>query len=131
MRFLDKQENLRGTGRLHALIHIFVPRSDAKAKLSDSISRYRKPFMQTDGPICVLHAKKNGSAMAANQTKKPAGYRLVKTCSMLFWPSTDTPGKRRQSHLYVWDAVLQAHPLICIEKQAPEASLGALCGQTR
>ena len=47
----------------------------------------------------VLHAKKTGSAMAASQTKKPAGYRLDKTCSMFFWPSTDTPGKRRQSHL--------------------------------
>ena len=40
-----------------------------------------------------------GSAMAARQTIKPAGYRLVKTCSLLFWPSTDMPGKRRQSHL--------------------------------
>ena len=58
VRFLVKQENLRDTGRLHALIHIFVPRSDAHAKLSDSISRYGKPFMQTDGLICVLHAKK-------------------------------------------------------------------------
>ena len=57
MRFLAKQENLRDTGRLHALIHIFVSRSDAQAKLSDSISRYRKPFMQTDGLICVLHPK--------------------------------------------------------------------------
>ena len=46
-----------------------------------------------------FECKKNGSAMAASQTKKPAGYRLVKTCSMFFWPSTDTPGKRRQSHL--------------------------------
>ena len=55
--FLSKQEKLRDTGRLHALIHIFVPRSDGKAKLSDSISRYRRPFMQTDGLICVLHAK--------------------------------------------------------------------------
>ena len=58
VRFLAKQENLRDTGRLHALIHIFVSRSDAQAKLSDSISRYRKPFMQTDGLICVLHPKK-------------------------------------------------------------------------
>ena len=60
--------------------------------------------MQTDGLICVLHEKKkkkkkNGSAMAASQTKKPAVYRLVKTCSLVFWPSTDTPCKRRQSHL--------------------------------
>ena len=55
--FLAKQENLRDTGRLHALIHIFVPRSDGQAKLSDYISRFKKPFMQTDGLICVLHAK--------------------------------------------------------------------------
>ena len=57
MRFVAKQENMRYTGRLHALIHIFVTRSDAQDKLSDSISRYRKPFMRTDGLICVLHAK--------------------------------------------------------------------------
>ena len=43
--------------------------------------------------------KKTGSAMAARQTIKPAGYRLVKICSLLFWPSTDMLGKRRQSHL--------------------------------
>ena len=48
--------------------------------------------------------------MAASQTKKPAGYRLGKTCSLFFWPSTDMRDKRRQSHLLVWDAVLQAHP---------------------
>ena len=39
------------------LYRLAVPRSDGKAKLSDSISRYRRPFMQTDGLICVLHAK--------------------------------------------------------------------------
>ena len=50
-------------------------------------------------------------------TKKPAGFRLVKTCSLFFWPSTDTREKRRQSLLLVWDAVHQAHPLICIEKK--------------
>ena len=55
--------------------------------------------------------------MAASHTKNPAGYRLVKTCSLSFWPSTDTRDKRRQSHLLEWDAVLQAHPLICIEKK--------------
>ena len=48
--------------------------------------------------------------MAASQTKKPAGYRLGKTCSLFFWPSTDMQDKRRQSHLLVWDAVLKAHP---------------------
>ena len=48
--------------------------------------------------------------MGASQTKKPAGYRLGKTCSLFFWPSTDMRDKRRQSHLLVWDAVLQAHP---------------------
>ena len=48
--------------------------------------------------------------MAASQTKNPAGYRLDKTCSLLFWPSTDTRDKLRQSHLLVLDAVLQAHP---------------------
>ena len=42
--------------------------------------------------------------MAASQTKKPAGYRLVKTCSLFFWPSTDTRDKRRQSHLLVKQA---------------------------
>ena len=49
--------------------------------------------------------------MAASQTKQPAGYRLVESCSLVFWSSTDTRGKRRQSHLYEWDAdvVLQAH----------------------
>ena len=48
--------------------------------------------------------------MGASQTKKPAGYRLNKTGSVFFWPSTDARDKRRQSHLLVWDAVLQAHP---------------------
>ena len=36
---MAKQENLRGTCRLHALVHVFVSRSDAQAKLDDSISR--------------------------------------------------------------------------------------------
>ena len=27
--------------------------------------------------------------MAASQTEKPAGYRVVKTSSLVFWPSTD------------------------------------------
>ena len=57
VRFLVNQENLRGTGKLYALVHIFVPRSDAQAKLEDSISFYGKPFMPTDGLICVLHAE--------------------------------------------------------------------------
>ena len=48
--------------------------------------------------------------MAASQTEKPARYRLVKTSSQVFWPSTDTRCKHRSSHLLVWDAVLQAHP---------------------
>ena len=39
VRFVAKQDNLRVTGRLHALVHIFVARSDAQAKLDDSISR--------------------------------------------------------------------------------------------
>ena len=47
--------------------------------------------------------------MAASQTKKPAVYRLGKTCSLFFWPSTDMRDKRRQSHLLVW-LVVQAHP---------------------
>ena len=34
-----KQESLRGTCRLHALVHVFVSRSDAQAQLDDSISR--------------------------------------------------------------------------------------------
>ena len=52
---MAKQENLRGTGRLHALVHIFVVLSDAQAELEDSISRYGRPFMQTDWLFCVLH----------------------------------------------------------------------------
>ena len=55
MRFLTKQENLRGTGMLHALVHIFVARSDAQAELEDSISRYGRLFMQTDWLFCILH----------------------------------------------------------------------------
>ena len=43
-----KQEAMRCTGRLHALVHIFVALSDAQAELEDSISRYGRPFMQTD-----------------------------------------------------------------------------------
>ena len=39
VRFMAKQEDLRGTCRLHALVHVFVSRSDAHAKLEDSISR--------------------------------------------------------------------------------------------
>ena len=56
VRFLAKQENLRGTGRLHPLVHISLPRSDAQAMFEDSIVWYGRPFMQTDGLICVLHA---------------------------------------------------------------------------
>ena len=81
--FVTKQENLRGTNKLHAFVHIFVPRSDAQAKLADSISCYGWSFMQTNGLICGLHAK-TGSAMAAGQIKNPAGYRLVKTCLLVF-----------------------------------------------
>ena len=54
---MTKQENLRGTGRLHSLVHIFAPRSGAQAMSEDSILWYGRPFMQTDGLICVLHAK--------------------------------------------------------------------------
>ena len=57
MIFVTKQENLRGTDKLHALVHIFVPRSEVQAKLADSISWYGWSFMQTNGLICVLHAK--------------------------------------------------------------------------
>ena len=55
--FVAKQENMRGTGRLHTLVHIFAPRSGAQALSEDSILWYGRPFMQTDGLICVLHAK--------------------------------------------------------------------------
>ena len=55
VRFVAKQENLRGTGRLHVLVHIFVARFDAQAELKDSISRYGRTFMQTDWLFCVLH----------------------------------------------------------------------------
>ena len=54
MLFVAKQENLRGTGRLHALVHIFVALSDALAELEDSISRYGRPFLQTDCLVCFL-----------------------------------------------------------------------------
>ena len=53
MLFLTKQEDLRGTGWLHALVHIFVALSDAQAELEDSISRYERPFMQT---VCLVSA---------------------------------------------------------------------------
>ena len=55
MLFVTKQEDLRGTGRLHALVHIFVALSDAQAELEDSISRYGRPFMKTEWLFCVLH----------------------------------------------------------------------------
>ena len=42
MRFVAKQGNLLGPGRLHALVHIFVPRSDAQAKLDDFYFEVRK-----------------------------------------------------------------------------------------
>ena len=48
MLFMTKQEDLRGTVRLHALVHIFVALSYAQAELEDSISRYGRPFMKTD-----------------------------------------------------------------------------------
>ena len=70
---------------------------------------------------------KTGSAMAASQTENHAGYRLVKTSSLVFWPSTDTGCKHRASHLLVWDAVLQAHPSFAL-KNAPEAGFGTFCG---
>ena len=46
MLFVAKQENLRGTGRLLALVHIFVALFDALAVLEDSISRYGRPFFR-------------------------------------------------------------------------------------
>ena len=55
MLFVTKQEDLRGTGRLHDLVHIFVALFDAPAELEDSNSRYERPFMQTDCLFCVLH----------------------------------------------------------------------------
>ena len=57
MLFVAKQENLRDTGRLHAIVHIFPPRSGVQAMSEDSIWWYGRPFMQTDGLICVLHVK--------------------------------------------------------------------------
>ena len=72
------------------------------------------PFRGKGGRLCRLigyfvfcNGKLTGSDTAANQTEQPAGYRLVKTCSLFFWPSTDTRDEHRQSHLLVWDAVLQ------------------------
>ena len=55
MLFVTKQEDLRCTVRLHALVHIFVALSDAQAELQDSISMYGRPFMKTDWLFCVLH----------------------------------------------------------------------------
>ena len=40
--------------------------------------------MQTNGLILRSACKKTGSAMAAGQIKNPAGYRLVKTCLLVF-----------------------------------------------
>ena len=55
MLFVTKQEDLRGTGRLHDLVHIFVALCDAQAVLEDSNSRFERLFMQTDWLFCVLH----------------------------------------------------------------------------
>ena len=55
VRFVAKQDNLRVTGRLHALVHIFLALSDAQAELEVSISMYGRPFMQTDCLVCDLH----------------------------------------------------------------------------
>ena len=68
--------------------------------------------------------------MAASQTKKPAGYRLVKTCALVFWPSSDMRCKHRSSHLLVRDAVLQGSPLFAL-KNALEAGFGTFCDQIR
>ena len=46
MLFVTKQEDLRCTVRLHALVHIFVALFDALAELEDSISRYGRPFFR-------------------------------------------------------------------------------------
>ena len=43
--FVAKQENLRGTGRLHALVHLIVAPSDAKPSL-------RIPFRGMGGRLC-------------------------------------------------------------------------------
>ena len=59
MLFVTKQEDLRCTGKLHALVHIFVALSDAQAELEVSITRYGRPFMQTDWLFCVLHSYVN------------------------------------------------------------------------
>ena len=59
MLFVTKQEDLRCTGRLHALVHIFVALSDAQAELEDSMSRYGRPFMQTVCLVVVLHCYVN------------------------------------------------------------------------
>ena len=55
MHFVTKQEDLRCIGRLHAFVHIFVALSDAQAELEVCITRYGRPFMQTDWLFCVLH----------------------------------------------------------------------------
>ena len=62
MHFVVKQENLRGTGRLYALVHISVPRSDAQLRLRFHFVVWG-PFMQTDGLICVLHEKKKQESL--------------------------------------------------------------------
>ena len=68
--------------------------------------------------------------MADSQTEKPAVYRLVKTSSLVFLPSTDTRCKHRSSHLLVWDAVLQGNPLFAL-KNALKAGFGTFCDQIR
>ena len=55
MLFVTKPEDLRGTGRLHALVDIFVVLSDAQTELEDSISSNGRPFMKTEWLFCVLH----------------------------------------------------------------------------
>ena len=89
----------------------FWPSTDTRDKRLAKLKNLRgidwvKLVLCSSGRLCRLigyfvfcTGMYTGSAMAASQTKKPAGYRLGKTCSLFFWPSTDTRGKRRQSHL--------------------------------
>ena len=55
--------------------------------------------------------------MATRQTIKPAGYRLVKTWSLLFWPSTDMQASVDNPICKYGTPFFKPTPLICTEKK--------------
>ena len=73
--------------------------------------------------------QKTGSGIAASQTKKPAGYRLVNT-----WLISDILAVDRQASTiqFVNMGRSSSIPTFSLAlKKAPESYLGALCGQKR